>query len=83
MSSGSYDEIWCHTCEQIEEYLLDCGAERSGDTFLTAGCRITLQTLPDRCIGSLVLPRTRVRMEGPCSKSFHHAFFLHFLSGGG
>ena len=83
MSAGAYDEIWCYTYERIEEYLLHSTTERRDDTFYTDGCKIMLEALPERNVGSLKLPRTRVRMEGPQSVHFHHTFLLHFLSGGG
>lgn len=84
----AYDEIWGYPCERIREYLLNSGAGRDGDpceadVYDTAGCRIVLETLPDRRVGKLTLPRTRVRMEGPGAEAYHQAFFLHFLSGGG
>lgn len=83
MSSGSYDEIWSYTCEQIEEYLLSRGALKKEDAYCADGCSIVLEALPDRKAGALALPRTRVRMEGPGAEEFHHAFLLNFLSGGG
>ena len=84
MSDGaSFDEIWCYTCEQIEEYLIRSGAAKRGDTYYTKGCITMLESMPDQSMGAIMLPRTRVRMEGTCAESFHHAFLLNFLSGGG
>lgn len=83
MGHESYDEIWGYTCEQIRDYLLEAGAVKNGDIYCTDGCSIRLESLPDRNAGVLALPRTRVCMEGVCAGSFHHAFLLHFLSGGG
>ena len=83
MSSVSYDEVWSYSREQIEEYLADCKAVRSGNAYAADACTVTLETLSDREVGSLALPRTRVRMEGPGAEAFHQGFLLHFLSGGG
>ncbi len=83
MSSVSYDEVWSYSRQQIEEYLAECKAVMSGNTCLSDDCTVTLETLSDREVGPMALPRTRVRMEGPGAGAFHQAFLLHFLSGGG
>ena len=78
-----FDKIWGFPSERIREYLEERGAETGSGVYSCAGCVATVEALPDRRIGNIFLPQTRVRMEGPGAEAFHHEFLLRFLSGGG
>ena len=54
-----------------------------GGTFTLPDCTVVIGELPDRYIGGLAFPQTRVQINGPGADPFHHEFKLHFLSGGG
>ncbi len=88
----TYDEKWSYTYEQIEEYVMSCGAKKAGPCgpdasyvcrYILPDCEVTLEALPDRPMGNLVFPNTRIRIEGPGADSFYHGFRLRFISGGG
>lgn len=86
-----YDEKWSYEYEQIEAYVLSCGAARRTDTDSAVfdidcdagSCVITLIALPQRPVGLISFPQTRIKIEGPGAEAFYHGFFLHFISGGG
>lgn len=108
-----YDEKWSYEYEQIEAYVLSCGAVRRAATDSSQGvetaccamsgfaavdtassavfdiandsgsCVITLIALPQRPVGLISFPQTRIKIEGPGAEAFYHGFFLHFISGGG
>lgn len=85
-----YDETWSYSYDRIEQYLSDCGAARGevscdssdGSVYLLENCEVTISPLPERTVGKLSLPQTRIRISGPGSEDFYHGFYLHFLSGG-
>lgn len=77
-----YDETWSYPYEQIEKYLFTCGAAYDGFVYSLEECEVTLRSLPDRVIGKLHLPQTRITISGPGSEAFYHGFYLNFLSGG-
>lgn len=77
------DEKWSYTYEQIEEYLLGCGASKSGTVYSLDDCTVRLESLPDRPFGHLTFPQTRVIIEGPGAAEFYRLFRLNFLTGGG
>lgn len=77
------DEKWSYTYEQIEEYLLECGASKNGAVYSLADCEVRLQDLPNRPFGRLTFPQTRVIIEGTGAAEFYRRFRLNFLTGGG
>lgn len=78
----TYSGDWGYTYNQIESYILDCGAVKTGSSYELPDCFIRLEALPPRSVGRLSFPHTRVVIDGPGAEEFYHAFFLHFLSGG-
>ena len=82
MDIYKYDEIWGYEYEQIREYLTDQGAASEGDTYELDSCTVVLDALPDRQIGELAFPQTRVRIKGSGADAFYHRFKLRFLKGG-
>ena len=77
-----YEGIWSYTFDRIEEYILGCGAERSNSVYSMDGCDVELESLPDRPLGPLAIPQTRVRISGQKAEALYQEFYLHFLSGG-
>ena len=86
-----FDEIWAYSIDRIYEYFVACGAERCQEVmgFVLDGVQIRLTSMPDRKVGQLSFPQTRVVMEAESNmipdenvERVHHAFYLNFLSGG-
>ncbi|MBR2539258.1 MAG: DUF1952 domain-containing protein [Mogibacterium sp.] len=78
----TYDEKWSYPYEQVENYILTCGAIKTGSTYTLPECIVVLEALPPRLIGHLEFPSTRVLIDGPGADEFYKGFFLNFLSGG-
>ena len=80
-----HDEIWAVSYERICEFFervsgiqsISCG-KYSGD-----GVQIVVSRLPERALGSLRFPQTRVIIDGSGSEDLYKIFQLHFLSAGG
>ena len=80
-----HEEIWAVSYERICEFfektpgiqLIGCG-EYSGE-----GIQIMVSCLPERALGSLKFPQTKVYIDGVNSEDFYRFFRLHFLSAGG
>ena len=68
-----YDEVWSVSARRITEYFNRVGC---------AGCEITVSPLPDRQLGKLNFPQTRVIIEGENAEILHSAFSVNFLCGG-
>lgn len=78
----TYDEKWSYSYEQIEDYVLECGAIKTGSTYTLPECIVVLEALPPRLTGHLEFPSTRVIIDGSGAAEFYKGFFLNFLSGG-
>ena len=80
-----HDEIWAVSYERICEFFesapgmqsISCG-KYSGD-----GVQIVVSRLPERALGSLRFPQTRVIIDGAGSEELYKIFRLHFLLAGG
>ena len=80
-----HDEIWAVSYERICEFFerasgiqpISCG-KYSGE-----GIQIMVSRLPERALGSLRFPQTRVIIDGSGSEDLYKIFRLHFLSAGG
>lgn len=68
-----YDEIRSVPEKRIREYFASAG---------TGGCEIAVTPMPERQIGRLSFPQTRVVIEGERAEEVYRAFSLNFLSGG-
>ena len=82
MNEYTYDEIWGYEYERIREYLLSQSAAADGDTYVLDSCTVVLDAMPDREVGGMAFPQTRVRIKGSGADEFHHRFKLRFLKGG-
>lgn len=88
----TYDENWSYPYDQIEAYILSCGAKKEslnrpfvsrGSRYVLDDCEVIIEALPDRPVGLLVFPNTRIRIDGPGADEFYRGFRLRFISGGG
>lgn len=68
-----YDEVWSYSVDRIQEYF-DLADDR--------GCTIELEAMPERKMGIISFPQTRVVIDGDDAEQVYHGFYLHFLSGG-
>lgn len=66
-----YDEIWAVEVSDIEKYFHDHPAD------------VRVMSLPDKKIGTMTLPQTRIMIEGDHAEMVYRQFFLHFMKGGG
>ena len=81
-----YDEIWGIAYPRVSEFfsaqsdveIISDGAFRYGDA------AVELEALPDKHMGSMIIARTRVRIEGGAdADEIHRRFYMRFLSAGG
>ncbi|MBQ0041050.1 MAG: hypothetical protein KBS56_03390 [Clostridiales bacterium] len=68
-----YDEVWAYPINRIQEYF---------DSTNKLDCQVDLECLPEREVGPISFPQTRVVIEGEKAEDVYHGFYLHFLSGG-
>lgn len=66
-----YDEVWSIEINEVLEFFKD----QSGDVSVTA--------LPEKRIGKVSLPQTRVIIKGDNADDLYRQFFFRFLRGGG
>ena len=66
-----YDEIWAADSAAIQEFF----NEHPGDVLVIP--------LPDKVIGTMRLPQTRVVIEGENAEMLHQQFFRKFMKAGG
>lgn len=69
-----YDEVWAVDAKRIERFFLDLGD--------TAG-NVRVIALPERRVGMLAFPQTRVIIAGEDAEEIHRKFALNFMSAGG
>lgn len=81
-----YDENWGIAFSRVTDYFSSLGdVDKTSDTsFVFRSAEITLEQLPDRRMGSLRFPRTRVCITGDAdADEIHRRFYYRFLSAGG
>ncbi len=66
-----YDEIWAADSAAIQEFF----NEHPGD--------VSVISLPDKVIGAMRLPQTRVVIEGDNAAVLYQQFFRKFMKAGG
>ena len=80
-----FDEIWALKYEQVCAFF----EEQPGMLVHSRGhyteerAEITLSPLPEKRVGSLSFPQTRVRIEGDGAVEISRRFRLRFLTAGG
>lgn len=70
-SMKEYDEVWSVKAEEVREFF----SGREGD--------VSVIPLPDKKIGAVALPQTRVIIQGDNAEELYRQFFFRFLRGGG
>ena len=66
-----FDEVWAIEKERIEAFFAKHGGEAE------------VLSLPERSIGIMTVPQTRVIITGENAEEIHRLFNLQFLSAGG
>ena len=66
-----FDELWAVDAERIRSFFREHGGEAE------------VLSLPERKIGLLTVPQTRVMIFGNDAEEIHRQFILTFLSAGG
>lgn len=66
-----YDEIWAIDVKRIEAFF----RENPGD--------VTVIPLPDRTLGSMTMPQTRIIITGDNADELYRRFYLSFMTAGG
>lgn len=66
-----YDEVWAVDADRIEAFF----REDPGD--------VTVIPLPDRRLGSMVMPQTRIIITGENADELYRRFYLSFMTAGG
>ncbi len=66
-----YNEVWSLEAGQVEEY------------FSLHPADVRIIPLPDKKIGPVFLPQTRIILKGDNAVQVYHQFLLRFLKGGG
>ena len=66
-----YDEVWAVDAGRIETFFKD----HSND--------VTVIPLPDRTLGSMTMPQTRIIITGDKADELYQRFYLSFMTAGG
>lgn len=66
-----YDEIWAVDAERVKSFFKD----QAGDVMVIP--------LPDRTLGSMKMPQTRIIITGDNADELYHHFYLSFMTAGG
>lgn len=66
-----YDEVWALKTDEVREFFKDLP------------CNVSIIPLPDRKLGAVALPQTRIIISGDDAEQVYQKFFLHFLKAGG
>lgn len=66
-----YDEVWAVDADRIKAFF----REHPGD--------VTVIPLPDRRLGSMVMPQTRIIITGEKADELYRRFYLSFMTAGG
>ena len=66
-----YDEIWAVDAERIKAFFRKNPGE------------VTVIPLPDRTLGSMIMPQTRIIIRGDDADELYRRFYLSFMTAGG
>ena len=66
-----YDEVWAVDSARIEAFF----SKHPGD--------VTVISLPERTLGSMTVPQTRVIIKGENADELYRRFYLSFMTAGG
>lgn len=66
-----YDEVWAVDSKRIKAFFRD----NPGD--------VTVIPLPERTLGSMTMPQTRIIITGENADELYRRFYLSFMTAGG
>lgn len=66
-----YDEVWAVDAKRVEAFF----RKNPGD--------VTVISLPDRRLGSMTMPQTRIIITGEDADELYRRFYLSFMTAGG
>lgn len=66
-----YDEIWAVDSKRVEAFFKDNSED------------VTVIPLPDKKTGPLIVPQTRIIIDGQNADELYHRFYLSFMTAGG
>lgn len=66
-----YDEVWAVDSERVKKFFKDHPDE------------VTVEKLPDRSLGSMTMPQTRLMIRGDNEDELYRRFYLSFITAGG
>lgn len=66
-----YDEVWAVDAKRVEAFF----RKNPGD--------VTVISLPDRRLGSMTMPQTRIMIRGENADELYRRFYLSFMTAGG
>lgn len=66
-----YDEVWAVDAKRIEAFFSDHPDD------------VTVIPLPERKLGSMTMPQTRIIITGDDADELYHRFKLSFMTAGG
>lgn len=66
-----YDEVWAIDAQRIRSFFKD-----HSDV-------VTVIPLADRCVGSMVMPQTRIIITGDEADELYRRFYIRFMTAGG
>ena len=66
-----YDEVWAVDAKRVEVFFM----ENPGD--------VTVISMPDRRLGSMTMPQTRIVIRGENADELYRRFYLSFMTAGG
>lgn len=65
-----YDEVWAIDAKRIE-------------AFFGENSEVTVIPLPERTLGSMTMPQTRIIIDGDDADELYRRFYLSFMTAGG
>lgn len=75
MGCKKYDEVWALETERVKAFFDE---SRSGHK-----CDVDVIAMPDRSIGPISVPQTRIIINGEGADELHRRFCLKFMTAGG
>lgn len=66
-----YDEVWAVDVKRVEAFFRKNPGE------------VTIISLPDRRLGSMIMPQTRIVISGENADDLYRRFYLSFMTAGG
>ena len=66
-----YDEIWAVDARRVEAFFKEYPDD------------VTVTSLPDRQLGSMTMPQTRIVITGDNADELYRRFYISFMTAGG